>query len=99
MMPCISQMRGIAVSGVMPLRAWEGTPSYQDYETFGAGLYALDLFVPLDALGQETAWAPSKDRGGWGWSGYWLRWMVQMMGWIITGVGAAVLTGLVGRKE
>jgi len=84
---------------MMPLRAWEGTPSYQDYETFSPFLYGLDLFVPLDALGQETAWAPSKDRGAWGFAGYYARWLFQLMGWILTATGAAVLTGLVGRKD
>lgn len=84
---------------VMPLRAWEATPAYQDYETFHPMLYALDLFVPLDALGQENAWAPSKDRGWWGTIGYYARMPIQMSGWIITAMSAAVVTGLVGRKE
>ena len=35
-----------------------------DYETFSARLYAADLFLPLDTIGQTEAWAPSKDRGG-----------------------------------
>ncbi|WP_137701548.1 hypothetical protein [Marimonas lutisalis] len=90
----------------MPLHLWAGDgagkkpmPTARDYETFSPALYALDLFVPLDALGQENAWAPSKDRGWWGWWGYWMRWAVQVMGWIITAVGAAVVTGLIGRKE
>ncbi|MDJ0825232.1 MAG: hypothetical protein QNJ16_07000 [Rhodobacter sp.] len=84
---------------IHPLRAWEQTASYQDYETFSATLYGLDLFIPLDALGQEAAWAPSKDRGWLGWLGYWLRAPIQMAGWIITAVAAAVLTGLIGRKD
>lgn len=89
----------------MPLFLWAGMHGHTamatsvDYETFNAGLYALDLFVPLDALGQEKAWAPSKDRGNLGYWAYYLRWVVQMAGWIITAVGAATLTGLVGRKE
>ena len=84
---------------VQPLTEWLDSPDAQDYETFSAGLYALDLFVPLDALGQESTWAPSKVRGGWGRLGYWARMPIQLMGWIITAVGAAVLTGLVGRKD
>ena len=70
-----------------------------DYETFKAWLYALDLFVPLDALGQETAWAPSRDRGRWGRLAYYMRMPIQLSGWIITAIAAAVLTGLVGRKD
>jgi hypothetical protein len=84
---------------VQPLTLWLDSPDAQDYETFSAGLYALDLFVPLDALGQESTWAPSMVRGGWGTFGYWARMPIQLMGWIITAVGAAVLTGLVGRKD
>ncbi|HKL70973.1 hypothetical protein [Salibaculum sp.] len=84
----------------MPLHAWLAeAPAAADYESFNAGLYALDLFVPLDALGQETTWAPSRDRGWWGWLGYALRMPIQMAGWLITAVGAAVLTGLVGRRD
>ena len=83
----------------MPLHLWNTTDTATDYETFSRGLYALDLFVPLDALGQENAWAPSKDRGALGWWAYYLRWAVQMSGWIITAVAAAALTGVIGRKE
>jgi len=35
----------------MPLHLWNTTDTATDYETFNRGLYALDLFVPLDALG------------------------------------------------
>ncbi len=83
----------------MPLHLWNITDTATDYETFNRGLYALDLFVPLDALGQENAWAPSKDRGALGWWAYYMRWVVQMAGWVITAVGAAALTGVIGRKE
>lgn len=83
----------------MPLSLWLASNTATDYETFSRGLYALDLFVPLDALGQESAWAPSKDRGALGWWAYYLRWAVQMSGWIITAVAAAALTGVIGRKE
>ncbi len=97
----------VAAGYEMPLTLWAGDParglppkpSAIDYETFSPGLYALDLFVPLDALGQETAWAPSKDRGALGTVGYWARMPIQMAGWIITAVAAAVLTGVIGRKE
>ena len=91
----------------MPLTLWAGDaargiaamPSAVDYETFSPLLYGLDLFVPLDALGQETTWAPSWERGGWGKVGYSMRWFFQTLGWVITALGAAVLTGLLGRKD
>jgi hypothetical protein len=81
------------------LDAWVKTEPGRDYESFSAGLYALDLFIPLDALGQEKNWAPSASRGTWGKWGHWLRWLVQMAGWVITAVGAAVVTGLIGRRD
>jgi hypothetical protein len=90
---------------VPALHIWTGAagylpkPSYEDYETFSAALYAADLFIPLDAIGQEGAWAPSFDRGVWGEVGYWARFPIQLAGWVITAVGAAVVTGLVGKKE
>lgn len=74
-------------------------PSAIDYETFSRWLYAFDLFIPLDAIGQEQAWAPSHDRGVWGAVGYWARFPIQLTGWVIAAVGAAVVTGLVGKKD
>ena len=79
--------------------AWAQTTSGRDYTSFSAFLYALDLFIPLDALGQEKNWAPSAERGWWGEWGHRLRWLVQMAGWVITAIGAAVVTGLIGRRD
>ena len=73
----------------MPMHAWNETAIAQDYETFNAWLYALDLFVPLVKLGQQEAWVPTTTRGNWGWFGFHLRWVFQATGWIITAVGAA----------
>jgi hypothetical protein len=71
----------------------------KDYETFDRWLYAADLFLPLDTIGQTEAWAPSKDRGWWGFWGYYARFPVQLFGWIIIAMAVAVMTGLIGRKE
>ena len=88
------------VGCTQPLTHWlEHAPAAKDYETFSPLLYGLDLFVPLDALGQETTWAPTKGRGMWGEVLYKTRWMFQSAGWIITALAAAVLTGLVGRRD
>ena len=83
----------------LQLDAWAQTTSGSDYTSFSAFLYALDLFIPLDALGQEKNWAPSAERGWWGDWGHQLRWLVQMASWVITAIGAAVLTGLIGRRD
>ena len=95
----IATYEGCKPDCAMPQHVWSDDTANEDYETFHPILYALDLFVPLDALGQENAWAPSKTRGIWGWFGYYARMPIQMAGWIITAMGAAVVTGLVGRKD
>jgi hypothetical protein len=88
-----------------PLFHWAGMhghppmPSAIDYETFSRWLYAFDLFIPLDAIGQQQAWAPSHDRGVWGAVGYWARFPIQVAGWVIAAVGAAVVTGFLGKKD
>ncbi len=70
----------------------------QDYETFNAFAYAADLVVPIVSFGQEDAWAPSTSRSPLGQAGWWLRWIAKGLGWIITALGAAALTGIV-RNE
>lgn len=84
---------------IMPLRRWEQSLAYRDYETFSAALYALDLFLPLDTLAQEENWAPSKDRGPWGWTLYWGRWLIQLSGWLLLTTAAAVFSGVLGKKD
>ena len=79
--------------------AWAKTKPGRDCESFNAGLYAPDLFIPLDALGQEKNWARSASRGAWGKWGHRLPWLVQMTGWVVTAMGAAVYTGLIGRRD
>ena len=43
--------------------------------------------------------APSASPGWWGELGHRLRWLVQMSGLVITAIGAAVVTGLIGRRD
>lgn len=43
--------------------------------------------MPLDALGQENAWAPSKDRGNLGWVAYYMRWLVYALAGSDVGLG------------
>jgi hypothetical protein len=69
----------------------------RDYETFNAVSYAVDLVVPIVALGQEAAWAPSTTRGPWGWWLWWIRWWLIALGWIVTAIGAAAVTGVIRR--
>lgn len=78
----------------------EGVPvltAGRDYETFNPVAYAVDLVVPIVALGQEAAWAPSTTRGPWGWWLWWARWWLIALGWIVTAIGAAAVTGVIRR--
>ena len=67
----------------------------QDWETFNAFAYAADLAIPLVTLGQETAWAPSTSRSDLGRIGWWVRWFAKAIGWIVTALGAAAITGVI----
>ncbi len=82
-----------------PAEVWSGPDQAgRDYETFEAFYYGVDLVIPLVQLGQEKAWAPSTTRGPWGWWLWWIRWWLIAMGWIVTAIGAAAVTGII-RKE
>ena len=70
----------------------------QDWETFNAYAYSADLFIPIINLGQESAWAPSTSRSDWGRVGWWLRWFAKAVGWMITALVAAGITGMI-RQE
>ena len=70
----------------------------QDWETFNAFAYAADLTIPLVSLGQESAWAPSTSRSWYGQAGWWIRWFAKALGWIVTALVAAAITGVI-RKD
>ncbi|GAA6209318.1 oxidoreductase [Cognatishimia sp. WU-CL00825] len=74
-----------------------GAGAGMDYETFNRYAYAADIVIPIIDLGQERAWAPSTNRGPWGWHAWWLRWVLTITGWIVTAVGAAAITGIIRR--
>jgi hypothetical protein len=79
-----------------PAAFWSGsTEAGKDWETFNGYAYAADLVIPIVSLGQETAWAPSTSRSPLGRVGWWLRWFAKALGWIITALGAAAVTGAV----
>ncbi len=69
----------------------------QDWETFHPIAYAADLFIPIVSLGQEEAWAPSTSRSDWGRVGWWVRWFAKAIGWVVTALGAAAITGVIRR--
>ena len=83
-----------------PAEAWSGDPLHgMDWESFSPWGYALDLVVPILDLGQTDAWAPSKDRGWWGWGLWFGRGWFAVLGWLVTALGAAAVTGIMQRDR
>ena len=81
-----------------PGRDWSANDGPgRDYETFKPLLYAVDVFVPLVSLGQENAWGPSTSRGRSGRIAHWVQPVVELLGWIVTALGAAAMTGVIRR--
>ena len=83
-----------------PAAAWSaaGAPG-ADWDSFNPLGYAADLVIPILDLGQTAAWAPSKDRGAWGWGLWWGRWLLSALGWIVTALGAAAITGIIRQDR
>jgi len=51
--------------------------------------------IPIINLGQEDAWAPSTSRGPWGRGFHWAIPIIEVLGWVITALGAAAVTGVI----
>ncbi|WOI31512.1 hypothetical protein R1T40_11075 [Tritonibacter scottomollicae] len=69
----------------------------KDWETFNRYAYAADVVIPIVEFGQTDAWAPSTERGTWGYHLWYWRWIFTTLGWIVTALGAAALTGIIRR--
>ena len=66
-----------------------------DYPCFNPVIFAAETVVPLVKFGQTENWAPSGD-----WTVYRAAtWVGTALGWTITTIGAAGLTGVLRRKE
>ncbi len=80
-----------------PAAEWgKGIPG-KDWETFFSLAYAADVVIPIINFGQTDAWAPSTERSWAGWVLWWWRWIFSLLGWIVTALGAAAITGYVSR--
>jgi len=77
-------------------------PSY--YPRFSAFFYSLDAFLPIINLGQKDHWMPNANLGvrvfghkdGW-----WLRdylWLHIILGWVLTTLFVAGISGVVSRR-
>lgn len=71
----------------------------KDYETFYSFAYALDVVVPVLDLGQTDAWAPSPARGEWGYWMFYLQKIFIVLGWVVTAIAAAAISGMIRRDD
>lgn len=82
----------------LTLPEWKSIAPGRDWETFNRYAYGFDVVIPIIDFGQTEAWAPSTNRGFWGWHLWWGRWVLSVMGWIVTALGAAAITGIIRRE-
>jgi hypothetical protein len=71
----------------------------KDYPEFNPIIYSLDVFLPIVDLHQESYWLPATDLGHW-YAGGWYRaymWLHIALGWIMTTIAVAGLTGIVKK--
>jgi hypothetical protein len=79
-------------------KTWIKADPGRDWETFSSFAWAADLVIPIVDLGQTAAWAPSTERGPYGANLWWVRWGLITLGWIVSALGAAAITGI-NRRE
>lgn len=92
--------RAIAQQPDNPVIYWNSHSQIaKDYETFNAPLFAADVVIPLINFSQEDAWSPTTNRGPWGVVAFYTRPTLKILGWILTAIGAAAVTGVIGRKD
>lgn len=81
-----------------PAEYWNGVDGAGlDWESFHPLAYGADVVIPVLELGQTRSWSPSKDRGPWGHTLWWARWILMAAGWVVTALGAAAATGIIQR--
>ncbi|MEP0234191.1 hypothetical protein [Roseibium sp.] len=71
----------------------------QDYETFEPFFYAADVVIPIIDIGQTEAWTPSTERSWWGWSMFGVQKIFVILGWVVTAIAAASVTGMIRRDD
>ncbi|WP_299724490.1 hypothetical protein [uncultured Tateyamaria sp.] len=82
----------------LTLAQWRAIAPGRDWETFNRYAYGFDVVIPIIDFGQTAAWSPSTTRGPWGFHLWWGSWILTVMGWIVTALGAAAITGIIRRE-
>jgi len=83
-----------------PAQVWasEQGPG-RDYETFNPFFYAADVVIPIIDIGQTDAWAPSTTRGPLGRWLFAIQKVAVILGWGLTAIFAAAVTGMIRRDD
>jgi hypothetical protein len=87
----------VASNPKAPSHAWHG-PAATHYETFYSLTYALDVFLPIVDLGQQSTWGQTTATW-WGWSARLYTWALQIAGWVVTTLDVAAVTGVIQRNQ
>jgi len=93
-----SWLWSMLLDGDAPTTVWDDGAVARHYETFYALAYAFDVFVPIVDLGQQSAWSATTVS----WTGWFARigtMVLEVLGWIVTALAAASVTGLVQRND
>lgn len=86
-------LAAVAADPVTSTHVWVNSAAAAHYETFYSFIYALDVFVPLVSLGQESTWAATTVTSA-GIATRWFTVAFQAAGWVITSLGIAAITGV-----
>jgi hypothetical protein len=73
-------------------------PATSHYETFYSAFYALDVFLPIVDLGQQSTWGQTTVTWA-GWTARLYTWLLQGAGYVITTLGLAAATGIIQRNQ
>ena len=79
----------LMLGGPMLRRGWE---------SFSSMIYAVYVMIPIVDFGKTEAWAPSTNRRRWGKTLFYLRWPALSLGWLVTALAVAALTGIMQGK-
>jgi hypothetical protein len=90
------------LDGLRPALVWadpsRSGPATSHYETYYSLPYALDVFLPIVDLGQQSTWGQTTVTN----LGVVARiytWLLQAAGYIITSLGLAAATGIIQRNQ
>ncbi len=87
----------VAAKPSAPSHVWQG-PAQKHYETFYSLPYALDVFLPVVDLGQQSTWSQTTETWT-GWAARLTTWALQTLGYVVTSLGLAAATGIIQRNQ